>query len=113
CETVSLMLGTDFTIVLQHDRTDDNVVVRAADGALQASCGLRMPADACAVPFMAEHRQAVVSPELSTETRFPVCQPAFDAGARSSLRVLIPDDDGHYGILATYSATPRDYSQSE
>lgn len=113
CETVSIMLGTAFTAVTEHDRTEDTVILRAADGALHGRTDLCDNPKDCAMEWMAQQRHAVVTPDLTKETRFPVCQPIFDIGARSSLRVLIPGEEQYYGALATYGTTPREFTQSE
>jgi PAS domain S-box-containing protein len=113
CESVSIMLGTDFTAVMEHDRGHGDIVIRAADGALRSACGTRIGLNECGVREMARHRQAIVSTDLAAERRFPMGTPALDAGARSALRVSISGDEGQYGTLATYGVTPRDFSQSE
>lgn len=113
CESVSLMLGTDFTAVMEHDRQRGDITIAAADGPLSSACGTRIGLNECGVMEMSRQRQAIVSTDLTAERRFPMGKPALEAGARSALRVSISGMEGQYGVLATYATAPRDFSQSE
>jgi PAS domain S-box-containing protein len=113
CEDVTRILGTVLTAIFEFDRPKNEAAVTAADGPAAATRGMRLSLEEGRCQWMLVQHEPAVTPDFDLETRFPIWEPARQAGAKSALSVPIPGDFGPYGFLVTYGALPRDYTRED
>ena len=110
CEQVTSTIGAACTAIVEFDRSSDEAVISAMDGPFHMTSGTRVSLDEGRCRWTMAHPEPAITPDLDQETRFPIWKQARQAGARSSISVPIPSDDGPYGVLVTYGWRPRDYT---
>lgn len=108
-------LGVPFVVLLAPDGDRGSLTLRAQIGMPEELRALEaIPAgDAGQMGYTLREGRAVVSPELSEETRFAPPQRMMLSGARSSACVPVGVHGGPFGVLAAASRRQDDFSDHD
>lgn len=114
CNEVTHTLGVELTAIVQFDRAGGEAVVVAAGGWPTPITGLRLPlAEYERAQWSLLHDAPAISNDLPAESRFRPWRGALEAGARSSISVPIPGDDGPFGMIVGHSLAPRQFPEGD
>lgn len=114
-ETLSVTLGAEFAKVLElnPDQTSFKLVAGIGWQANPADT-LPIPADPSTQSgYTLSVDHPVVVTDLESETRFSGPTLLETHGVRSGLSVVIPGDDGPYGVLGVHGRQARPYSKND
>src|SRR6185436_7700851 len=115
CLLVSQTLGSEFCQVLQLTPDGNAFFLVAGVGWEEGLAGSAL------VPLGAESQagytlvadKAVVVEDLSRETRFSEADLLREHGVVSGMSVIIPGVDNPFGVLASYTATRRSFTDDD
>ena len=117
CRLVAEGLGTGLAKVLELQPDGRTLLVRAGVGWKPGVVGqVRLKAEPGTLEGLAlSTREAVVSEDTATETRFPIPQFMQDHGVRSLVNVTVIGADSRppYGVLEVDSREPRTFDADE
>jgi PAS domain S-box-containing protein len=112
-ETVTTILGADFAMVLEHDREGHTFTLHSAFAADLPVGRVISDDEETRAGYALAHRQPVVVPNLSTDTRFKPNPLLEGTGAVSALNVVIRGPGWPFGVLALCTVTPREFLAEE
>jgi PAS domain S-box-containing protein len=114
-KTVQEMLPCDRTSVLHYDESGDAFKPLAEVGWTNVPFN-RLPGNGgpqCMSGYTVQAGEAIVSDDLSKETRFQVSESAMAAGVRSGITACIKTGDRPLGVLASFALQPREFSRDD
>jgi PAS domain S-box-containing protein len=114
-ETVREMLPCDCTAVLHYDEAEGHFKSLAEIGWTRdgKTPGAILDGQRCMSSYTVQTGEAVVSNDLTTETRFEVSESVKAAGARSAITACIKSGEHPLGVLASFSIQPREFSHDD
>ena len=117
CRLMCEVLDTDFAKVMELNEDGSTLVVRAGVGWPAGVVGQARVevGDGFGPGFALRAEQPVVSPDITTETRFRYVPFVREAGVRALVNVPIigPEGEPPYGILEVDSRVPRAFDDDE
>jgi PAS domain S-box-containing protein len=114
CVAVARALETELVLVIAADHPHSTITVEAAYGYPDSLRGqtFNLASSGCA-SWTLSHPGPTVVENVEHEMRFRVHPVSLQAGARSGICVAIPDADQSWGVIITYSRTPRTFDGSD
>jgi PAS domain S-box-containing protein len=112
-ESLLSILGTEFVHVLEHD-PDRGVFELLQSHGLDAEVGTTLPDDVTVQPgYALHHRMPVVVDDMGAESRFSANPLLEGTGAVSGMAVVIRGPGRPFGVIGTYTCTPRQFRPEE